>query len=117
MAYHGMAMPSESLLPPKNRSSPDAVAKPGGQGAAAPRRSGTLKLYLTAPGEPVFPPPVAAPAYAHFRLCRGFLDDLNRILPIRMRIQLEAEIAKGRDRGRIEGAGAATGFRWEFTAG
>lgn len=110
-------MPLDSLLPLKKAPSPDAIAKPGGQGAAAMRRSGTLKLYLIAPGEPVSPPPAAGPAYARFRLCRGFLDDLNRILPIRMRIQLEAEIAKGRDRGRIEGAGAATGFRWEFTAG
>lgn len=80
------------------------------------RRSGTLKLYLTAPGDPAEGDP-AAPPYARFRLTRGFLDDLARVLPIRMRIRLEREIANGRDRGRMEPAGSGTGFRWEFTAG
>jgi hypothetical protein len=51
-------------------------------------------------------------AYARFRLCRGFIDDLNRILPIRLRIQLEGELAEGRTRGKVEGASLR--FRWEF---
>ena len=85
---------------------------------APARRSGTLKLFLAGPGaaESAGDAKVQpSPAYAHFRLCRGFLDDLNRMLPIRLRIQLETEIGKGRDRGRMEAAGP--GFRWEFTEG
>ena len=50
--------------------------------------------------------------YVRFRLCRGFIDDLNRVLPIRVRIQMEGEIVKGRRRGQVE-AGAMR-FRWEF---
>ena len=110
-------MPQDSLLPLKKSPDPETVAPQSDTRAPPTRRSGTLKLFLTAPGEPVSPTPAPVPAYALFRLCRGFLDDLNRVLPIRMRIQLETEIAKGRDRGRIEGAGSGTGFRWEFTAG
>lgn len=101
-------MPSESAKPEKQTAT-------GSLDASGRRRSGTLTLFLIAPGDP--PDAPAAPAYARFRLCRGFLDDLNRDLPIRMRIQLETEIAKGRDRGRMESAGTGAGFRWEFAAG
>ena len=88
---------------------------------ASAKRSGTLKLYLTAPGQPqdagtpADATSATAAPYARFRMCRGFLDDLNRMLPIRLRIQLETEIGKGHSRGRMEGNGP--GFRWEFTEG
>jgi hypothetical protein len=52
------------------------------------------------------------PPYIRFRLCRGFIDDLNRVLPIRVRIQLEGELAKGRKRGTFEGP--VLRFRWDF---
>ena len=81
---------------------------------AAVRRSGTLKLYLV-PADALRTDSPSGPAYAHFRLTRGFLDDLNRMLPIRMRIQLESEISKGRDRGRMDAPGTA--FLWEFAEG
>ncbi len=83
---------------------------------SASRRSGTLNLYLTEPGDPHSEGEKTltdTPPYARFRMTRGFLDDLNRMLPIRLRIQLETEINKGRNRGRIEGKGPA--FHWEFT--
>ncbi len=111
------------------------------QSAESVRKSGTLCLYLLEePGEgtetaretasPKPPPavlktpesaethatvtplaPRLEPPYARFRLCRGFIDDLNRILPIRLRIQLESELANGRKRGKVEGL---LRFRWEF---
>lgn len=81
---------------------------------AAVRRSGTLKLHLVPADAPQSEAPTGPP-YARFRMTRGFLDDLNRILPIRMRIQLESEIAKGRDRGRMDVPGTA--FLWEFAEG
>jgi hypothetical protein len=68
------------------------------------------KPSLHPPASPQFGP--QAP-YVRFRLCRGFIDDLNRVLPIRLRIQLEGEITKGRRRGQVEGG--ALRFRWEFT--
>jgi hypothetical protein len=90
------------------------------------RRSGTLCLFLLeeqgTPEGPVSGAPADAaapearsrpqPPYARFRLCRGFIDDLNRLLPIRLRIQLEGEISNGRQRGRVEGPSLR--FRWEF---
>ncbi len=59
----------------------------------------------------VNPRPLAP--YVRFRLCRGFIDDLNRVLPIRVRIQLEGELAKGSTRGQVEGGSLR--FQWEFT--
>lgn len=73
-----------------------------------PRKSGTLGLFLT-------DNPVAADlttAYARFRVCRGFIDDLNSILPIRLRIRLESELLKGGMRGQVDGP--VHKFRWEF---
>lgn len=75
-----------------------------------PRKSsGTLCLYR--PEEAGNPRPLTP--YVRFRLCRGFIDDLNRVLPIRVRIQLEGELSKGRMRGEVEGGSLR--FRWEFT--
>ena len=96
----------------------------------AARKSGTLNLFLmddpgaSLPAAPIpamidagpaVPPRSARqePPYARFRLCRGFIDDLNRILPIRLRIQLEGELAEGRARGQVDGPSLR--FRWEFT--
>ena len=95
--------------------------------AQAVRKSGALSLFL--PNEPdvepvaepgpaegaatVRRPPLASNApYARFRMCRGFIDDLNHILPIRLRIQLEGEIANGRTGGQVKGPSLR--FRWEF---
>ena len=78
---------------------------------AAIRKSGTLNLFLA--------PEVAASAasgesYGRFRVCRGFIDDLNRVLPIRLRIQLEGDISKGGLTGSFR-AGEVR-YRWEFQA-
>ena len=72
------------------------------------RFSGTLGLFR------IEDAPQARPQvpYIRFRLCRGFIDDLNRVLPIRVRIQLEGEIVKGGRRGQV--AGGTMRFRWEF---
>ncbi|MDB5103225.1 MAG: hypothetical protein JWP91_914 [Fibrobacteres bacterium] len=79
--------------------------------APSQRKSGTLRLFP--PGEPVQEALPADPAaYALFRMCRGFIDDLNRMLPIRTRIHLEGEIAHGRSQGKVDGPKAS--FRWEF---
>lgn len=72
------------------------------------RKSGTLNLFLLKDPEAVSEPP-----YARFRLCRGFIDDLNRILPIRLRIQLEGELAEGKSKGRMETPSLR--FHWEFS--
>lgn len=117
-------MPQKSVSAVKTV--PDGKATEG-------RKTGTLCLFLTRddsnPGSQAGPPadlpvagsmegnPVARPVrpvppYARFRFCRGFIDDLNRILPIRIRIRLEAEVFKGRTRGQVEGP--ALRFRWEF---
>jgi hypothetical protein len=89
------------------------------------RKSGTLSLFTLEPAPESAPGPAdgsgtesgvpaarGVPPYARFRLCRGFIDDLNRILPIRMRIQLESDLANGRTRGQVEGP--LLRFRWEF---
>lgn len=73
------------------------------------RKTGSLSLFLIDASSPD-----ANSLYARLRLCRGFLDDLNRILPIRMRIRIEAEIAEGRTTGRLEAIRAGHAFRWEF---
>lgn len=90
-----------------NREFPSAAPLP----AKSPgrRSSGTLGLFH------IEDAPQARPQvpYIRFRLCRGFIDDLNRVLPIRVRIQLEGEIVKGGRRGQVEGG--AMRFRWEFT--
>jgi hypothetical protein len=75
------------------------------------RRTGTLSLFLVDPSGP----PDRREAYARLRLCRGFLDDLNRLLPIRMRIRIETEIAQGRTGGRMEAPGPGPAFAWEFS--
>ena len=76
---------------------------------APSRKSGTLNLF-PAPETGIAAAPADVP-YARFRLCRGFIDDLNRILPIRARIRLEGELAQGLMRGELE---APIRFRWEF---
>lgn len=72
------------------------------------RKSGILSLFLAAttsgPADP----------YGRFRVTRGFIDDLNRVLPIRLRIQLEGEIARGGLTGVFQ-AGQVK-YRWEFQA-
>lgn len=74
---------------------------------AAQRKTGTLSLLVppthsTGPAQP----------YGRFKVTRGFIDDLNRVLPIRLRIQLEGEI----DRGGLTGSfqAGAVKYRWEF---
>jgi hypothetical protein len=124
MAYDGIAMPQNPV--PLRKTAPSRKPTEG-------RKSGTLSLFLPeeaalqdSRAEPAAVPPEAdslagsaAPGpgrqvlpYARFRFCRGFIDDLNLILPIRVRIRLETEIAKGRIRGQVEGP--ALRFRWEF---
>jgi hypothetical protein len=73
------------------------------------RKTGSLSLFLldTEASE-------EGNLYARLRLCRGFLDDLNRILPIRMRIRIESDIADGRSAGRMDAAGDGRALRWEF---
>jgi hypothetical protein len=87
-----------------------------GPPAALPEGSAPAAPVRPAPAAPVRPAPAAparpAPPYARFRFCRGFIDDLNRILPIRLRIRLEGEVSKGRTRGQVDGPGLR--FRWEF---
>jgi hypothetical protein len=76
---------------------------------AALRKTGTLSLFLA--------PEAAGPSgdsYGRFRVCRGFIDDLNRVLPIRLRIQLEGDISKGGLTGTFR-AGEVK-YRWEFQA-
>lgn len=74
------------------------------------RKSGTLTLYVLAAD------PAAGPSepYGRFRVTRGFIDDLNRVLPIRLRIQLEGDIARGGLTGSFQ-AGTVR-YRWEFQA-
>jgi hypothetical protein len=69
------------------------------------RKSGSLALFAAES-------PEGAAPYARFRLCRGYIDDLNRVLPIRLRIQLESEITQGLSRGVLEAPGLR--FRWVF---
>jgi hypothetical protein len=57
-------------------------------------------------------PKSAAGAYARFKVCRGYIDDLNRILSIRLRIQLETEIGAGKLTGEADGPRMR--FSWEF---
>lgn len=74
---------------------------------AAVRKSGNLSLFLA--------PDAAGPAgeaYGRFRVCRGFIDDLNRVLPIRLRIQLEGEISKGGLTGSFRAGDVR--YQWEF---
>lgn len=76
---------------------------------AAGRKTGILSLSFapetaTGRGDP----------YGRFRVTRGFIDDLNRVLPIRLRIQLEGDIAKGGMTGGFQ-AGSVH-YRWEFLA-
>lgn len=73
----------------------------------AGRKTGILSLFFvpgtgTGSGEP----------YGRFRVTRGFIDDLNRVLPIRLRIQLEGDIAKGGLTGGFQAGTVA--YRWEF---
>lgn len=74
---------------------------------AALRKSGTLDLYLAPESGPE-----PSDSYNRFKVCRGFIDDLNRVLPIRLRIQLEGEISRGALTGRFQ-AGQVR-YRWEF---
>lgn len=73
----------------------------------ASRKSGTLSLFHASENAAVTPDP-----YGRFRVCRGFIDDLNRVLPIRLRIQLEGDISKGALTGGFQ-AGTVR-YRWEF---
>ena len=85
--------------------------------AEAVRKSGTLSLFLLEDelhtvSDAQVPAAVVGPLFARFRLSRGFLDDENHILPIRLRIQLEGELAHGRKHGQVEGP--LLRFHWEF---
>jgi hypothetical protein len=72
------------------------------------RKSGSVSLFISDGSPQGF----AAQPYSRFRICRGFIDDLNRLLPIRMRIHLEVEIGRGRSDGLVESPQLR--FRWEF---
>ena len=98
MPYHGFAMQNSLTLG-------KAVRK-----KETHRKSGTLSLF-SLESQPDAPPST----YARFRVCRGFIDDLNRILPIRLRIQLEAEVEKGHAAGQV--GGSTLRFRWEYLEG
>lgn len=71
---------------------------------AANRKTGNLTLFG----------PSSDPSQPHgrFKVTRGFIDDLNRVLPIRLRIQLEGEIGKGGLTGRFQTG--QVGYSWEF---
>ena len=72
------------------------------------RKSGNLSLFLaTAVSQSAPPEP-----HSRFRVCRGFIDDLNRVLPIRLRIQLEGEITRGALTGAFQAGQARS--RWDF---
>jgi hypothetical protein len=73
------------------------------------RQTGTLSLFHAPESQTT-----AADPYGRFRVCRGFIDDLNRVLPIRLRIQLEGDISKGALTGGFQ-AGTVR-YRWEFQA-
>ena len=72
------------------------------------KQSGTLSLFSRASdgGEEL--------NFARFGVCRGFVDDLNHLISIRLRIDLETEIANGRRQGDIRSGQLL--FRWEFQA-
>ncbi len=74
---------------------------------AETRKTGTLSLFLAPDNNSVVSNP-----YNRFKVCRGFIDDLNRVLPIRLRIQLEGEISRGGLTGSFK-AGQVH-YRWEF---
>jgi hypothetical protein len=76
---------------------------------AGVRKSGILNLFLAPEGTGQ-----AGDPYGRFRVCRGFIDDLNRVLPIRLRIQLEGDISKGGLTGSFRAG--EIGYRWEFQA-
>lgn len=76
----------------------------------AGRKSGSLNLFVPSlDGTPAQQP------YARFKVCRGFIDDLNRLLPIRVRIELEGRIASGSEAGEIHSPQGL--YRWEFQPG
>jgi hypothetical protein len=71
------------------------------------RKTGALNLFAPSlDGSPAQQP------YARFKVCRGFIDDLNRLLPIRVRIELETRIAGGTGSGEIQSPQGL--YRWEF---
>ncbi len=114
MTHNSHLPDSASALPVAaldgQRAAPSPAAHSPGR-----RFSGTLSLYHMDRMEEAGPSsPQARPQapYVRFRLCRGYIDDLNRVLSIRVRIQLEGEIGKGGRRGQVEGG--AMRFRWEF---
>ena len=72
------------------------------------RKSGILTLFSLASD----PAPGPSEPYGRFRVTRGFIDDLNRVLPIRLRIQLEGEIARGGLTGAFQAGPVKS--RWEF---
>ena len=102
-------------MPNPSQPVPDpALPLPPSRGPAE-RRSGTLHLFqsdVATEAEGTAPSGLHGAPFARLRLCRGFLDDLNRILPIRARIRLEGELAQGLVRGEMD---APIRFRWEFT--
>ena len=69
------------------------------------KKSGSINLF--SPGQN----PHGGP-YAYFKVCRGYIDDINGFLSIRLRIRLETQIAEGVERGELEVANAP--FHWEF---
>ena len=73
------------------------------------RKSGTLSLFLAPEATGL-----SGEIYGRFGVCRGFIDDLNRVLPIRLRIQLEGDIAKGGLTGSFRAGDVR--YQWEFQA-
>jgi hypothetical protein len=74
------------------------------------RKSGSVSLFVSDGPDGFLNQP-----YTRFKICRGFIDDLNRLLPIRVRILLEIEIGRGRTGGEVDGTQLR--FRWEFQEG
>ncbi|GEM_PF-6151626 len=71
------------------------------------RKTGTVSLYISGGPDGSLNLP-----YTRFKICRGFIDDLNRLLPIRLRIHLEIAIGRGKIGGEAESPQQT--FRWEF---
>jgi hypothetical protein len=60
------------------------------------KKNGVLGLFVPAAGGQAPQP------YSMFRVCRGFIDDLNHLLPIRARITIEGRIAAGETSGEVQ---------------
>ncbi len=72
------------------------------------RKTGSVNIFISnGPAEDISTNP-----FTRFKVTRGFIDDLNRLLPLRMRIHIEVEIGRGKQSGEAENS--QTHIRWEF---